>query len=128
MKKIICGRFKQETNRYSPNLSDEKAYQVREYLWGETDIRARFNGTKTELGGFFDVLDPIEDIELIPVMALNASPGPVTAQSVWDRVKQSLLEAIDLHPDVDGVLLALHGAMVTEEMEDGEGQLLQCLR
>ena len=29
MKKIICGQFKQETNRYSPNLSDEQAYRER---------------------------------------------------------------------------------------------------
>lgn len=128
MKKIICGQFKQETNRYGPNLSDEKAYRQREYFWGEAAIRAHFTGTKTELGAFFDALDPCEDIALIPVMALNASPGPVTAQSVWERVADGLLEAVDAHPDVDGVLLALHGAMVTEEMEDGEGQLLQRLR
>lgn len=128
MKKIICGQFKQETNRYSPNLSDEKAYREREYIWDESAIRAHFTGTKTELGAFFDVLDPHGDCELIPVMALNASPGPVTAQCIWDRVADCLLEAIDEQPYVDGVLLALHGAMVTEEMEDGEGQLLQRLR
>jgi len=128
MKKIICAQFKQETNRYSPNLSDEQAYREREYIWEETAIRTHFTGTKTELGAFFDVLDPYEDVELIPVMALNASPGPVTAQYIWDRVADRLLEAVDKQPYVDGVLLALHGAMVTEEMEDGEGQLLQRLR
>lgn len=128
MKKIICGQFKQETNRYSPNLSDEKAYRDREYFWDEAGIRTHFSGTRTELGAFFDLLDPQEDCELIPVMALNASPGPVTAQCIWDRVAQRLLEAIEAEPYVDGVLLALHGAMVTEEMEDGEGQLLKLLR
>lgn len=128
MKKIICGQFKQETNRYSPNLSDEKAYREREYIWEETAIRAHFAGTKTELGAFLDVLDPYEDCELIPVMALNASPGPVTAQCIWEQVADRLLEAIDEQPYVDGVLLALHGAMVTQGMEDGEGQLLQRLR
>jgi len=128
MKKIICGQFKQETNRYSPGVSDEKAYRKREYIWEEAALRAHFTGTKTELGAFFDVLDPCEDIELVPVMALNASPGPVTAQGIWDQVAERLLEAIDKQPHVDGVLLALHGAMVTEEMEDGEGQLLQRLR
>ena len=128
MKRIICGQFKQETNRYSPNLSDEKAYRDREYIWNAAEIRSHFTGTKTELGAFFDVLDPQENCKLIPVMALNASPGPVTAQCIWERVVEGLLEAIDEQPHVDGVLLALHGAMVTEEMEDGEGQLLQCLR
>ena len=128
MKTIICGQFKQETNRYSPNLSDERAYREREYIWEEGAIRDHFTGTKTELGAFFDVLNPYEDCRLIPVMALNASPGPVTAQCIWDRVTERLLAAVDEQAQVDGVLLALHGAMVTEEMEDGEGQLLQRLR
>ena len=128
MKTIICGQFKQESNRYSPGISDKKAYQEREYLWGENEVKAHFVNTKTELGAFFDGLEPYEECQLIPVMALNASPGPVTAQSVWEQVAQEMLEAIDAQSQVDGVLLALHGAMVTEEMEDGEGQLLQQLR
>ena len=47
MKKIICAQFKQETNRYSPNLSDEQAYREREDIWEETSIRTHFTGTKT---------------------------------------------------------------------------------
>ncbi len=128
MKRILCAQFKQETNRYAPGISDEKAYREREYIWGENAVRAHFTGTKCEMGAFFDELDTCENCELIPVLALNASPGPVTAQSVWNQVADGLLEAINAQPYVDGVLLALHGAMVTEEMEDGEGQLLQCLR
>lgn len=128
MKKIICGQFKQETNRYAPGVSDEKAYRAREYFWGEEAVRAHFTGEKSELGAFLDELDDHENCQLIPIFGLNASPGPVTAQSVWEQVVDRLLEAIDEQPRVDGVLLALHGAMVTEQMEDGEGELLQRLR
>ena len=128
VKKIICAQFKQETNRYTPGLSDENVYRERECFWGEEAVREHFIGTKVELGAFFDQLDACEECRLVPVMALNASPGPVTAQTVWDLVANRLLEAIDTQQRVDGVLLALHGAMVTEEMEDGEGELLLRLR
>lgn len=128
MKNILCGQFKQETNRYAPGLSDRDAYKAREYFWGESAVREAFCGSKGELGAFFDALDPVEDCNLIPVMALNASPGPITAQDVWEEVAEGFLNAIDVQPHVDGILLALHGAMVTEEMEDGEGFLLQCIR
>ena len=128
MKNILCGQFKQETNRYAPGLSDRDAYKAREYFWGESAVREAFCGSKGELGAFFDALDPVEDCNLIPVMALNASPGPITAQDVWEEVAEGFLNAIDAQPHVDGILLALHGAMVTEEMEDGEGFLLQCIR
>ena len=128
MKKILCGQFKQETNRYAPGLSDRDAYKAREYYWGEEAVRDAFCGSKGELGAFFDALDGVEACNLIPVMALNASPGPVTAQDVWEEVAEGFLKAIDAQPQVDGILLALHGAMVTEELEDGEGYLLQRIR
>lgn len=128
MKKILSGQFKHETNRYAPGLTDENAYRDREYFIGAEAVREHFSGTKGELGAFFDELAPYEDCELIPVLALNAPPGPVTAQSVWDMVVNSLLAAIDEQPHWDGVLLALHGAMVTEDLEDGEGYLLERLR
>lgn len=128
MKTIICGQFKQETNRYAAGVSDTTAYKNREYYWGEDAVRAFAKGTKNELGAFFDVLDDKEDCRLIPVMALNAPPGPVTAQKVWDRVLEVLLQTIAEAPSVDGILLALHGAMVTQQLEDGEGELLERIR
>ena len=128
MKTIICAQFKQETNRYAKGVTGLVEYKQREYLFGDEEIRAAFQGTKNEFGGFFDVLDQESDCRLIPVCALNASPGPVTAQNIWEEVCNALVYAIDETPQVDGILLALHGAMVTEEMEDGEGELLEVLR
>ena len=126
MKTIICAQFKQETNRYAKGVSGVKEYSQREYLFGEDLVRKTFEGTESEMGGFLDTLDPC--CKLVPVLALNASPGPVTAQAVWQQVADTLLAAIDAQERVDGILLALHGAMVTEEMEDGEGELLALLR
>jgi len=128
MKTIICAEFKQESNRYAKGVSGLKEYTEREYLFGEELLRQTFMGTRSELGGFFDVLDPQQSCRLVPVLGLNASPGPVTAQSIWQQVTDTLLQAIEAHAPVDGVLLALHGAMVTEELEDGEGALLQAIR
>ncbi len=128
MNTIICAQFKQESNRYAKGVSGVKEYKEREYLFGEEILRQNFTGTKSELGGFFDVLNKEPECRLVPVLGLNASPGPVTAQAIWQQVADTLLKAIDAQENVDGVLLALHGAMVTEAMEDGEGELLQRIR
>lgn len=128
MKTIICAQFKQETNRYGKGVSGLTEYMQREYLFGEEEMRNAFQDTKNEFGGFFDVLDQERDCRLVPVCALNASPGPVTEQTIWKQVCDALVDAIHAQPQVDGILLALHGAMVTEEMEDGEGELLEVLR
>ena len=128
MKTIICAEFKQESNRYAKGVSGLKEYRDREYFFGEEILQKTFTGTRSELGGFFDVLNKEQECKLVPVLGLNASPGPVTAQAIWQQVADTLLQAIDAEPRVDGVLLGLHGAMVTEDMEDGEGELLQLIR
>ena len=128
MKTIICAQFKQETNRYAKGVSGLTEYMQREYFFGEEEIRCAYQDTKSEMGGFFDVLDRECACKLVPVCALNASPGPVTAQNIWEEVCNALVYAVQEASRVDGILLALHGAMVTEEMEDGEGELLEVLR
>lgn len=128
MKHVIVGLFKQETNRYAPGVSGLTQFKARRYFFDEETIRNYFGGAKSEITGFFDTLDPLDDVQVIPAVAANASPGPIVAQEVFDEVKNALLRAIEEAPTVDGVLLALHGAMVTEQYEDGEGELLELMR
>ena len=95
MKTIICAEFKQESNRYAKGVSGLKEYREREYLFGEQILREKFTGTRSELGGFFDVLNQEPECMLVPVLGLNASPGPVTAQSIWQQVADVLLQVIE---------------------------------
>lgn len=128
VKTVILAEFKHETNRYSPGLTDEAAYAARAAYYGEERIRQGYAGAKNEMTGFLNYLDALDEIQVVPVLALNASPGPVVSSRVWVDTRDRLLQAIDAQECVDGILLALHGAMVTEETEDGEGELLACLR
>lgn len=128
MKTILTAEFRHETNRYACGITDLQAYKQRNAVFGEAAVRQQFAGAENEMTGFDDYFADVPGYQIVPVLAMNASPGGVVAQSVWELVKNSLLEAIDQTPQVDGLLLCLHGAMVTEEMEDGEGELLQILR
>lgn len=126
MKKILVAQFKHETNIFAPGITDRKAYEARNAAIGEEEIRTRFAGAKNETTGLIDFFADKEEFQLLPVLAFDAMPGPQVAQNVFDEVKGRLLEA--LGQSVDGVLLSLHGAMVTTELEDGEGALLEALR
>lgn len=128
MKTIITAEFKHETNRYSPGKTDMTAFQNRSASWGERRIRDFYRGAKNEMTGFLDYFDREGDFRPVPVLALNAQPGPVVSSDVWETVKGALLDAICAEARVDGILLALHGAMVTDSTEDGEGDLLEALR
>ena len=127
MKKILLAEFKHETNRISPTVTNEDVFRQRNYLFGN-EIVERFTGTHNEIGGMIEVLEACPDVEFVPVVALNASPGGPVTKSVYDTVVSELLKAIDANPDIDGILLSLHGAMVAENTDDGEGTLLEILR
>ncbi len=128
MKTILTAEFKHETNRYAPGITDFAEYERRNAVFGEAAVRERFAGAKNETTAFFHFFADKEDYEIIPVLAMNAAPGPVVEQSVWQTVADRLVEAIEKTPKVDGLLLSLHGAMATEDYEDGEGELLEVLR
>ena len=126
MKKILVAQFKHETNTFAPGITDTEAFEARNAAVGETQIRAQLGGAKIELTGLMDFFRDKADVSLLPVLAFDAMPGPKVEQRVFDEVKDLLLAALDR--SVDGILLSLHGAMVTTELEDGEGTLLEALR
>ena len=52
-----------------------------------------------------------------------ASPsGPVT-EDAFERISALILHGLQAAMPLDGVYLDLHGAMVTEHLDDGEGEL-----
>ncbi len=70
------------------------------------------------------------DWDVVPVIYLRAAPGPIVRRDVvelfWSELEAGLTR-LEGQP-LDGVLLILHGAMVSEEQDDVEGELLQRLR
>ena len=128
MKTILTAVFRHETNRNAPGLTDFPDFINRYAVYGETAVRERLHGAREEMNAFLDYFDPLDDYRIEPILAVNASPGPVVAQAVFDDTCRRLCDAIHAAPQVDGILLCLHGAMVTEQYEDGEGELLAALR
>ncbi|MDW7658959.1 MAG: M81 family metallopeptidase, partial [Bacillota bacterium] len=127
MFQIIIAEFKHETNTFSIQPTGLSAYKHRLYAAGD-EMVSLLSGTATEAGGALDILGNQPDINLIPVISADAMPaGPVTAE-VYDEVSGKLIQAIQATGKVDGVLLCLHGAMVTENSEDGEGDLIEQVR
>ena len=59
--------------------------------------------------------------------AADADAQPVT-QDAWAYVTERICAATDPADPPDAVLLSLHGTLVTETDDDGEGALLAMLR
>lgn len=124
---IVIAGLKHETNAFSNQLADLEFFKSREYLVGD-EIIPFYTDTGTDFGGMLKVLDGREDVNLLPVVSADAMPsGPVTDEMA-ENVANMVVDAIRSAPKVDGVLLCLHGAMVTQSSEDGEGDFLEAVR
>jgi len=126
-KKILIIGFKHETNSFCPKKADMEAYRNNIFQVGE-EVLVMQKGLRTEIGAFIDVFDKYDDFELIPSVCLNASPsGPVTSE-MYNFVLNQIKDIIQKHKNFDGVLIDFHGAMVTENFDDGEGEILEIIR
>lgn len=126
-KKVLLVHFSHETNSFCPSLADEAAYRNMRFEVGEETFEKQ-RGIATGTGAFLEVFEKYDDIELIPTVALSASPsGPVTAD-VYDFVVQELTRVINEQAPFDGVILNCHGAMVAHGHDDGEGDLFEIIR
>jgi len=126
MKRVLLAQIMHETNTFSILSTDAEAYRRRYLVTGER-ILSQFKGTSTEFGGFIDAAEEYGWTP-VPAIAANATPsGKVTAPT-WMMLQDAVFKAIEKNGPIDGICLAMHGAMVTETDDDAEGALLGRLR
>jgi len=67
---------------------------------------------------------------IVPVIDLRAMPGPTVDDEVVGFYWEAFTEAAQLEAakGVEGIFLVLHGAMVSESVDDVEGELLERMR
>jgi microcystin degradation protein MlrC len=126
MTRVLVAGFKHETNTFCQTPADMNAYRARA-LYLEGDVANNLRNTKTEIAAFLDFC-AAEGWEVRHPIHANATPsGPVT-QTMFEYVRDHILDCIATEGPFDAVLLCLHGAMVCEHVQDGEGELLDAIR
>lgn len=127
--RFLVGGINHETNAFSGIPADERRFRLTRYGRGP-EILDRFRGTRTVYGGFIDAAAE-NDVVLTSTVSSFAQPsGPVLREEFerqMDLTLSDLRAALTDH-GVDGIVLGLHGAMVVEGIEDGEGEYLSRLR
>jgi microcystin degradation protein MlrC len=126
MKRVLTSRFMHETNTFSRVATDMAMIRRRDYHL-ENEIPTAFRGTRSALGATFEAADKFGWNLVHPVSA-NPNPSGIVADEAFERVTGMILDAIEAKGPIDGALLHLHGAMVTESNEDAEGAFLARLR
>ena len=127
--RYFAGGINHETNTFSPIPADAQRFRDMRYDRGQAMLE-RYRGTKTPFGGFQDAANEL-GIELVPTIHSFAMPsGAVTRDEFEVQMADTLddLEGALAGGKLDGVLLGLHGAMVVDGIDDGEGEYIRRVR
>ena len=126
MTRVILAMMKHETNTFSPVPTDLARFSkgAERPLEGEP-LLAAYRGTGSCIAGFIDVAEAAR-AEIVPSVAANAPPSGPVETSAYEYIRDAIIESVA--GGCDAILLDLHGAMVTERHEDGEGELLTRIR
>lgn len=120
-KRLVLARLNHETNTFSPVPTPLSSFNP---LWGP-DALAAAEGAPTALGAFEAFARHIGAAIDVPLIAHAMPSGPVE-DDAFEAMAEAILRSVK--QGCDGILLDLHGAMVTRSHDDGEGELLARLR
>ncbi|PWW29690.1 microcystin degradation protein MlrC [Cytobacillus oceanisediminis] len=115
--------FYHESHSFSPLKTEISDFENEGYFKGKQIVKA-YKGTKTEVGGFLDQLSKEKDIEIVPLLCAAATPSGIVSKEAYMMIEEDMLNSIQQASHLDGMLLALHGAMVVEDMFDPEEVLM----
>ncbi|MCA9880903.1 MAG: M81 family metallopeptidase [Thermomicrobiales bacterium] len=127
--RVAAAQIAHETNVFSSVPTDFNAFLASSLHVGREAIGASVD-TNSEFGGFITGA-LAQGFTLLPIMAVWATPSGMVTLDAIERLSGVLVAGLReqmLDGPLDGVLLALHGSMVTEVDDDGEGYLLQIVR
>ncbi|MCD9023834.1 M81 family metallopeptidase [Cohnella silvisoli] len=122
--KIAVAGIFHETNTFAPGLTGEAAFRE-EWIVGYEAFAKEYSGTRTTMGGLLEV-SKVHGAKLLPGFYTAALPSGIVASPLDNRLIETMLESIDTN--ADGLVLIMHGAMVSENYPDFEGECLRRLR
>ena len=126
MATIAIGGILHESNTFSNVPTDHAAFEAGHLIF-DTEILDVWGETHHEIGGFIEGASTY-DWDLHPILMAAAMPAGKVTDAFFNETVTELIQRIQSVPNLDGVLLALHGAMAVESYPDGDGEVLRRMR
>jgi microcystin degradation protein MlrC len=130
MTRIAVGGFLHETNTFAPTKATYDAF-VHGGGWpgmkrGD-DVLKSIRNINVGLAGFVGAAEQ-EGWDLVPTVFAAATPSAHVTKDAYERIAKIMVDGIASAGPIDAVYLDLHGAMVAEHLDDGEGEILARVR
>ena len=130
MTRIAVGGFLHETNTFAPTKATYDDF-VHGGGWPAmaqgTDVLRVMRNINIGLAGFVGQAEAL-GWEMVPTISCGATPSAHVTRDAYERIVKVMVEGIAAAARLDAVYLDLHGAMVTDHLDDGEGEILARVR
>jgi microcystin degradation protein MlrC len=126
MMRIGIISIQHESNTFLGRPTTIDHFRADALLTGE-DIRTAYGGSRHEVGGFFEGLIQA-NMSAVPILLALATPGGVIGAETFDQLMQMVNDGLDRVGSLDGLLVAPHGAAVSEQHRDADGYWLTMVR
>src|SRR6202034_2715293 len=130
MHRIAVGGFLHETNTFAPTKATYADF-VHGGGWPAmtqgTEVFKVMRNINVGLAGFIGEAEN-HAWELVPTIFAAASPCAHVTSDAYERIAKVIVDGIANAGPLDAVYLDLHGAMVSEHFDDGEGEILRRVR
>ncbi len=125
--RIATGGIIHETSTCVDTRTTVQSFENDRGIFRGEAILKQFQGANVQTGGFIAGAEE-HGFELVPLLRASAFPGGLIPREDYDALKNELLQRLKAAGPVDGVLLDLHGAMVVEGIDDGDGDMMAAAR
>lgn len=129
--RIATGGVLHETSTFLPSQTTLDDFAQGFGIYRGEEMFTRFRGANMCPGGFIAGAEA-HGFELIPLLWGFAYPSGVIRRADYEQLQGEFLDRLRQceaqQGPVDGVLLDLHGAMVVEGIDDGDGDMLAAVR
>lgn len=125
--RIAFGGISHETSTFAPSPTTLRDFESGLGLFRGEEIIERFRGTNNCSGGFIAGAEK-HGFHLVPLLWTFAYPGGMIDRADYESLKTEFLDRLRNAGEIDGVLLDLHGAMVVEGIDDGDGDFIAAVR
>ena len=123
--RIGIGSIFQESNQFAATQTDLALF--RNSYVHEGDALLQLAGTDCEVAGILAVCEE-EGAQPLPLLAARSVSGGALTDDCYTELKETLLARLQAALPLDGLILAMHGSMVTASQEDPEGDILDAVR
>lgn len=128
--KIAVASFSHETCTFCPKQTTVEDFEKGGVLYGD-DVIEDARGIPSYINGFIKVAEK-EDVELVGILSAarswGGSSGSWLTKECFDKYSNGIADGLRKAGKLDGVLLALHGAMAAEGYLKPEAEIVRRAR